>query len=297
MTAPRVSVCVATFNRAERLDRLLAALAAQDLTDALEVIVYDDASTDGTAAVLEAWSRSGDLDLSVHRGDVNRGPAVGRNIAWRGSRAPLVLFTDDDCVPLPGWAGAHVAQAGPRRVTVGRTRPNPDQQDLSGPFSRSLDVADATFFQTCNIGYPAALLEALDGFHEGFRRAAGEDTELGLRAMDSGADALFVAEAEVLHDVRPSDWLVAVRECGKWVDVPLFAAMHPSSAGTVLHSRFWWKRSHPPAVLAAVGVAGAALHPLLFLAVMPWLRLRTGPWRVNARVRQWEFFIKVQLVV
>ena len=101
----------------------------------------------------------------------------------------------------------------------------------------------------------------------------------------------------MFHDVRPSDWLASVRESTKWVDVPLFAALHPGSAGTVLHSRRWWKRSHPPAVLAAVGLLGAGWHPLLLLAVLPWLRLRTGPWRVNSRIRQWPWVLPGQLAI
>lgn len=294
---PVLSVCIATYNRADRLDRLLHALAAQELREPFQVVVYDDASTDGTAQVLSSWISTGELSLDVHRGAVNRGPAVGRNTAWRASRAPLVLFTDDDCVPLPGWAVAHLTSSGSRRVTVGRTCPHPEQRQLEGPFSRSLDVTGTTFFQTCNIGYPRALLDELGGFDEGFRRAAGEDTELGLRAVKAGAQAVFAPEAEVYHDVRPSSWLAAVRESAKWVDIPLFAKRHPDSGGSVLHSTRWWKRSHPPAVLAVAGLAAMPWQPVLVVAVLPWLHLRTGRWRVNSRIRQWPWVLPGQLIV
>src|SRR5205814_9822203 len=115
----------------------------------------------------------------VLRGASNAGPATGRNLAWRRDLAPLVLFTDDDCVPSPSWVRAHVEAAGP--ITVGRTVPAPDQLDRVGPFSRTLQVDSAELFHTCNIGYPRDLLLALDGFDERYRRAAGEDTDLGLR--------------------------------------------------------------------------------------------------------------------
>lgn len=53
--SPRLSICIATFNRAdvigETLDRLLA-----QLTDTVEVIVVDGASTDGTEALLKSYA-------------------------------------------------------------------------------------------------------------------------------------------------------------------------------------------------------------------------------------------------
>ncbi|MCW2500941.1 MAG: glycosyl transferase family 2 [Frankiales bacterium] len=294
---PTVSVCVSTFGRATRLDRLLAALARQDLGGTLEVVVYDDASTDDTAAVLARWQQSGRLALTVLHGEVNRGPAYGRNAAWQAAHGELVLFTDDDCQPARGWAGAHLAACAPGRVTVGRTGPDPAQADVDGPFSRTLRVEDATHFQTCNVGYPRALLEQLGGFDHRYRRAAGEDTDLGLRALEAGAEPVFVPAALVHHDVRPSSWWAALQETAKWVDIPLFAARHPATAGTVLHSHRWWRRTHPVAVLAAAGVVGALRHPVALAAVVPWVRLRTGDAPVNARRRHWPWVLPAQLVI
>jgi len=289
---PRVSVCVSTYGRAARLGRLLESLAAQGFRG-LEVVVYDDASPDATPQVLERWRDR--LELTILRGERNRGPAYGRNAAWRAARAPLVLFTDDDCVPQPGWVAAHVAAAGADVVTAGHTRPDPAQ--VEGPFSRSLRTEDATRFETANVAYPRELLERLGGFEESFSRAAGEDTDLGLRALEGGARAVYLPDAVVHHDVRPSSWWAALRETRKWVDVPLFAARHPGTTGTVLHSPRWWRRSHPVAVLAAAGVVLSRRHPLALVAVVPWLRLRTGDAPVKARRRHWPWVLPGQLVI
>jgi GT2 family glycosyltransferase len=293
---PAVTVCVSTFQRADRLARLLEALAGQGVPG-LEVVVYDDASTDGTAALLTRWQQSDRLDLTVLRGAANRGPAYGRNAAWRAARAPLVLFTDDDCVPAEGWAREHVAAAGPGRVTVGRTVPNPEQAANDGPFSRSLRMEDATRFETANVAYPRELLEELGGFDESFSRAAGEDTDLGFRALAAGAQAAFVPTALVHHDIRPSSWWAAMRETTKWVDVPLFAARHPGVTGTVLHSPRWWRRTHPVALLAAAGVIASPRWRLALLAVLPWVRLRTGDAPVHARRRHWAWVLPAQLAI
>jgi glycosyltransferase involved in cell wall biosynthesis len=291
-TTAAVSVCVSTYGRADRLDRLLAALVDQDLEGGLEVVVYDDASPDRTPQVLAGYREV--LRLTVLRGATNQGPAVGRNAAWRAATSELVLFTDDDCQPSRGWAREHLAAAGPDRVTVGRTVPDPEQPE--GPFSRTLRAEDARYFQTANIAYPARLLAQLGGFDERYRKAAGEDTDLGLRATERGVEVVFVRDALVLHDVRPSHWRSALRETGKWVDVPLFAGEHPTSAGTVLHTRLWWRASHPLALLALAGLVVSRRNPLALAAVVPWVRFRTHE-QIKARRRHWPRVLAGQLLI
>jgi len=285
----RVSVCIATYNRAAGLDRLLRSLARQGIPG-LEVVVHDDASSDGTAEVLARH------EVAVVRSEVNVGPAAGRNRAWRASSGELVLFTDDDCVVSDGWVAAHLAAAAPDRVTVGRVQPDPRQLHLQGPFSRTMVVDSVGAFATCNIGYPRSVLERTGGFDESFRRAAGEDTDLGLRAVGGGSEAVFVPEALVHHDVRPSSWPVALREARKWVDMPLFAAKHPDSR-IITHDGLWWRQTHPVAVLAGAGIAGAAVTPYALVAVLPWLRLRTTHARVQARRRHWPWVLPATLAV
>lgn len=288
---PVATVCVSTYNRADRLDRLLRSLAAQDISG-FDVVVYDDASTDRTAEVLEGWR--GTLPMTVLVGATNRGPAAGRNAALRAATAPLVLFTDDDCVPRPDWVRAHVEAAGP--ITVGRTVPAPGQLDRTGPFSRTLSVESVELFHTCNIGYPRSLLLALGGFDERYRKAAGEDTDLGLRALQAGAEAVFLPGAVVEHDVRPSSWPAAMRETAKWVDVPLFARTHGVDSAAV-YSRWWWRRTHPVATAAVIGLVLAPRWRWALLAVLPWLRLRTGELQVQARRRHWPWVLPGQLAV
>lgn len=139
LPGPKVAVVVPSHGRADRLERLLRALAKQDLPAGdFEVVVVDDASPDGTGAVLAKAEASGTLPLRVLTQPVRRGPAAARNLAWRSTGAPVIAFTDDDCVPDPGWLRAGLAALdGRARVAVGRTAPSPDQLHLAGaPFSR-----------------------------------------------------------------------------------------------------------------------------------------------------------------
>lgn len=288
----KATVCVSTFNRAARLARLLEALAAQD-TSGFDVVVYDDGSTDETGAVLRRFQDR--LPLTVLTGQRNAGPARGRNHAWQAASGSLILFTDDDCRPAPGWVREHLAAHQPRRVVVGRTTAEPDQ--VRGPFSRTVEVADARWFQTCNVSYPRELLVEVGGFDERFRRAAGEDTDVGLRAVAAGATAHFAERALVHHEVRPSSWPTAVREATKWADLPLVLANHPVAAGQLVHHRFWWRRSHPVALMALVGVAVGVRQPLGLLAVLPWLRLRTVTDPVALSRRDWPWVLPGQLAI
>src|SRR5262245_61414849 len=112
-TTMEVSVVVPTYRRAANLPRLVAALEAQTLpADRFEVVLVDNGSDDDTPAVLAELAASTRLHLVPLRIDVNEGPARARNAGWRASSAPLVAFTDDDCVPRPDWLEQVVATAG-----------------------------------------------------------------------------------------------------------------------------------------------------------------------------------------
>ncbi|MDQ2650606.1 MAG: glycosyltransferase, partial [Actinomycetota bacterium] len=74
-----VSVVVATWNRADRLPRLLAALGDQVDAPPFELVVVDDGSTDDTPAVVAHLAASATFPVRSVRLDRNRGPAAARN--------------------------------------------------------------------------------------------------------------------------------------------------------------------------------------------------------------------------
>ncbi len=103
----RVSVVVPTFRRADLLDRCLSALTAQDCDAAsYEVIVADDAADDDTRRQVEEWAGSAPCAVRYVAVTGPHGPAAARNAGWRAARGEVVAFTDDDCVPDPGWVRA-----------------------------------------------------------------------------------------------------------------------------------------------------------------------------------------------
>ena len=272
--SPSVAVVVATHDRGHLLPRLAAALSAQDLDGPFEVVIVDDGSGDDTGAVLASMR-----GITVRRHDRARGPAAARNTGWRATSAEIVAFTDDDCVPEPGWLRGLVdAVAGGADVAQGRTIPDPDQAHLLGPFSRTLSVErEDGYYQTCNIAYRRSLLECLGGFDERFRHPTGEDTDLAWRARDAGARTAFVAGAVVRHDVRPSSFLTHLRDTRRWEGVVLCTRLHPGLR-ELFHSRWFWKGSHPSALVAAAGIAVAVgrRRPAVLALTLPYMRHRTS---------------------
>ncbi|MBB2909541.1 CDP-glycerol glycerophosphotransferase [Streptosporangium becharense] len=89
------SVVIITYNDAARLPRAVRSVLGQSLRN-LEVIVSDDASTDGTEHVVRELQR---LDPRVRylRGEVNSGGCgAPRNRGVAAARAPYVMFLDSD---------------------------------------------------------------------------------------------------------------------------------------------------------------------------------------------------------
>jgi GT2 family glycosyltransferase len=93
-------VIVVCFNSQDTLARCLKHLSDQDHPN-YEVIVVDDGSTDGTAAVAEAASSQGRLKLI--RAKRNRGCPAARNLGLREARGEIVAFVDADGFAAPDW--------------------------------------------------------------------------------------------------------------------------------------------------------------------------------------------------
>jgi glycosyltransferase involved in cell wall biosynthesis len=114
--SPGVSVLTTTYNRADVIGRAVDSVLAQEAS-AWEMVVIDNASTDGTAEVLAGYT---DDRIRVVRVEPNRGCTGGRNVGLENARLEWFTFLDsDDClVPsalstllaVPGTLQAHVDQ-------------------------------------------------------------------------------------------------------------------------------------------------------------------------------------------
>ena len=93
-SAPKVSVIIPCFNGRETLPRTLRAVTDQQGVEDFEILVVDS-SNDGTEKLVEEQFPRVRL---FHREEKTL-PGAARNIGVQHSRAPLIAFTDADCVP------------------------------------------------------------------------------------------------------------------------------------------------------------------------------------------------------
>jgi glycosyltransferase involved in cell wall biosynthesis len=277
-------VVVATHNRASRLRSLLDALSTQTVpSDSFEVIVVDDASTDGTPAILSDAQAGGEGPLIRSlRAEANRGPAAARNLGWRSTEAPLILFTDDDCVPTPGWISAMLdaAASAPGAIVQGPVAPIPAEAHRRSPFTRTLEIDRlGPWYQTANIAYPRALLERHAGFAPDLR--TGEDADMAWRAIEHGTDPVWAPRALVHHAVHELGFRGMLRLAWNWSDSVRAYRDHPGLRAAVFHKRVFWKGSHYLLVRALLGLAVRRRFPQLG----GWL---ARPYFSSVVARQWR---------
>jgi hypothetical protein len=99
----KVSVVIATKDRAEKLEGTLDSLARLDPpAGGWELLVVDDGSTDATPTVLRERLGRPDLPLSVVP-RTGRGKPAALNAAIESCRGEIVALTDDDCLPAEDW--------------------------------------------------------------------------------------------------------------------------------------------------------------------------------------------------
>lgn len=293
MTSVDVTVVVATYCRSALLPRLVGALERQTLDpERFEVVIVDDASTDDTFSVLEELAARSPLRIRPFRQAVNGGPGPARNRGWRASQAPVVAFTDDDCVPEPRWleAGLETMASDERLGIVQGCTLMPPGPHVMTDWTMFLNITSLSpYFETCNLFVRRAALEQTAGFAEQ-PHYRGEDTEGGWRVASAGWGVVFDETAVVRHDLEergPRYHLRMAWREGSLVDI---ASRHPGLRREGLW-RPWAHRRRNVAFLAAVGgVVGLRVSPWSLALVAPWVWERRGGFRRRGRTRRFLFW-------
>ena len=271
---PDISVVVSTYQRSSRLPGLFEALGAQTL-DNFEVVMVDNGSSDDTEATLHKLVETTSMNVKAVRVERNRGPAAGRNAGWQQATAPFVAFTDDDCLPRAQWLERGLAAIrNNNAVVAGMTVPE-HLPTIAGPFSRTGYPENAQWLATCNVFYRKDDLELVEGFDERFETPAAEDTDIGWRIQrEAHRGFVHATDAVVEHVVWPSDFRASFREAKRWYGIPYLIARHPKSGRDMLFWRYFWKPSHPPALLAAAALIATPFSPYALAGTLPWLWYR-----------------------
>ena len=275
----QASVIVPTQNRAAYLDVALASLVPQVAEHDAELLVVDDASTDGTAQVA---ARHG---VRCVRHPVARGLNAARNTGIAETTGALICFVDDDVEVAPGWLGALIEGA----------RRHPDAGCLTGPIRPRFDGYAPRFCGRENAPVTGLDLGPQDvvaphawGANMTVRRAVLDrvglfDASLGLygdeqewqdRLHAAGGEIVYVADAALDHrraggDARVSALARAARSRGRAArredvakgQAPPLAAELRVLAGTLLHGPRYLCANGPIMSAHTLGRIEEALRP------------------------------------
>lgn len=266
--SPRVTVIVPTFNRRDMLVQTIDALSSQDFGSGYEIIVIDNASQDGTEMMLRKVAERAPCSIKVVRLKENRGPAYARNVGLSLARGEFVCFTDDDCIPAPGWLTACAAalDAGYDAIQ-GRTMPPPWQRKPL--LSHYIQTASADgLFSTANAAYRRSFAIDVGGFNPACDY--WEDVDLGWRTVRSRASYGFAPEALVWHQVIVQPARVWLKHALRFSNWPLIASRYPEFRRH-LFLGVWVDSFHVLMTLGAAGVVLSTLKRPFALLAVPYL--------------------------
>lgn len=278
---PAISVTIATWRRAPFLTDLVRCLEAQILpVDEFEVIIVDDASPDDTWGTLGTLAAGTSLRLLAARLPANRGAAGARNAGAALGRSPIIAFTDDDCLPTPGWLAAiqDVLRSGADSVQ-GRTVPPPNGAVDAGPWDHSIWVTSPTpFFETCNLAYRRSSFDRAGRFDEGDeflnrRRISpfGEDAVLGAKLSLGGGSVRYSDAALVYHRYLPSSYRSHLRRRWQVGEFPGLARRSPLVSDALWHGVFLSRRT-------ATFDLALASSAVALISGRAWALAGLGPW-------------------
>ena len=202
-SSPAYSVVIPAYEEAQQIHRCVMALTEQSVCRSLyEIIVVDDGSRDGTAAV----AAGAGADVVLER--PHSGVAAARNAGLAVAQGEVVLFTDADCEPSREWIarmvepivrGDAVGVKGTYRTRQTRLIARLVQLEFEIRYERMCLLPQIDFIDTYAAAYRRDVLVAAGGFDVHYPVPSAEDVDLSFRLAQRGHKLVFVPEAWVWH--------------------------------------------------------------------------------------------------
>jgi glycosyltransferase involved in cell wall biosynthesis len=200
--ASSASIIIPTFNGAARIGNCLDSLVKQTAGRNVEILVVDDGSTDNTPNVVRGYSS---VRLITQ---ANAGPASARNRGAMEARGKILLFTDDDCVPMPDWLEAMLGPFKDPEVVGAKGVYRTHQSSLAARFVQieyedkyrlMAGLPSIDFIDTYSAAFRRDRFLEMTGYDTSFPVACAEDIELSYRMSARGWKMKFVPAAIVYH--------------------------------------------------------------------------------------------------
>jgi glycosyltransferase involved in cell wall biosynthesis len=299
MGAPRVSICIPTYNYAQYIGEALRSACEQTFRN-IEIIVIDDASTDDTVSLVEAVAAD-EPRLRLVRNPRNLGLQANYNRCIEVAEAEYVkiLCADDllapDCVErmvavLEAHTEVSLVACGREFVGADREHRRVDRYASELVIEPGSQTLRRCFFMGNRIGEPTAVMfrrsKAGRGFDEAYKQIL--DLELWLRII---ADDWFAALPEALCQFRQhlgratfkqmDTGLIAADRVRLFRDYHAHPALNPSRLGERLlwDARMAWVLGREPTTARNylnTGAHHAVYFPSLLSPLVALGRLTTA---------------------
>lgn len=200
---PQISVIIPTCHRNDLLALCLDCLAPGVQTlppEQYEVIVTDDGSRSTAKQMIQErypWAK--------WVAGPRRGPAANRNHGASKAVGEWLAFTDDDCLPLPGWLEGYIQALGSGvSVYEGKTT---CEAGIDSPLYLAPINLTGGLLWSCNLVFHRELFEHVEGFDSDYSFAM-EDIDMRDRLRRDQHPVCFVPDAVVDHPprLRASGW-------------------------------------------------------------------------------------------
>lgn len=193
-----ISIVVLSYNRKDTLKRNLSTLTGLAHGTGCEIIVVDNASTDGSPEMIAAFI----TDIPNARfiaNDKNLGVAGGRNTGWRAAERAFILNIDDDTL-VTEEAVARMLSEMHAHPELGIISPR-ILHAVTGAAQLSFDKPRyqlSNFHGACHL-VRRSVIDAV-GLNDEYCTFGGEELDLSIRARAAGFDISYIGHATVLHD-------------------------------------------------------------------------------------------------
>lgn len=266
------SIIIPVYNECEALSRCLQALQRQTVAPGdYEIIVVDDASTDGSAEVARAY---GAMVISQA---ARQGPAAARNTGAMHAQSDILLFLDADCEPAPDWCAEMLCPLVDPAVSGVYGAYRTHQTGLVARFAQTeFDERYARLAQHERIDFLATHAAAIRRHvflkEGGFRvdMWGNEDVELAFRLAQHGYKLVFAPHAVIYHEHPSTLWRYLQVKLSRGYWRTLAYARHPQKALMDVYTPPWLKWQvvgvMAVALLLLLSIVQPVFFPLLFLA-------------------------------
>jgi glycosyltransferase involved in cell wall biosynthesis len=224
-----VTLVLCSRNGKRTIGKCLDHIRSMDEAEAIEVVLVDNGSADGSLTMMQEFCRANPNLWRVIQ-EPKPGNSAGRNAGVDGSRGEVILFIDDDCYPEREFAAAwrEIFERDPKLgFGSGRIMPYDEGQSTLGCNMSTTPTAVPPstfvrrgFVQGSNMAFRRQALVDAGMFDDRFGAGtpfAGEEWEVSIRASYAGWAGGYFPEPSVAHDHGRFDGEAFIR--GHYYDV------------------------------------------------------------------------------